>query len=650
MPEVHPNSSTAPAHEAWLQSGLTCLDQAGQVLTINRALLDWLELDAGQITGRDFWATLGERHPHWQEALRELRQRQQPFDRLELADAGHEATRWFRLEVSQVNGHAFVRLDSSLPPVAAWSELGWNEPLRSEEAQRQMFLRLTRAEAQLSHLARRWPGVIFSQRTDLSFQFISDRIEEWTGISSAEWQRDPKYFHAVIHECDVAEIEQQLKHTAQSSCANVASFRIRHIKTGRVTYVREHREALFTGSGLLLGYEGIWVDVTRQTIAEKRLTNASWMETLAALTAGLAHDFSNVIAGVQSLSEAFQSQLPADHEFQEGLGLIRQNTQNATEIVRRILSLHRGKPGERNYHDLNELLRELVDLVRKTVPRRIQIQVELTEGQLPVYADAVELRQVFVNLVLNAVDAMPNTGRLTLRTSAHPAFPGAPHLTGTVPPGPCVCVQVQDVGTGIPARHLESIFDPFFTTKPANKGSGLGLYNARLFTEKHHGAISVESTLNVGTTFSLWLPQADFTEAETERHKPRRTRHTLLLVGSPDAPLDGKAAALRQHGFYVVTAGSMDAARELLSAPDYEFSAVLAIITSRESAPQALFQFIRDQRLAVRTVLRIRGRNQDEFDAHLLGNADLVVGADTASAEVPAKISSLLENFQEPTP
>lgn len=620
------------------------------MISINQPLLDWLGLSADEIHGHDFWAILNQRHPHWSDTLLELQQRQQPFARVELTDAGNDAARWFTLEVSQVNGHAHVRLDSSLPPVAAWSELGWNEPLRSEAAQRQMFLRLTRAEAQLAHLAHRWPGVIFSQRTDLSFQFVSDRIEEWTGITSAEWLRDPKYFHAVIHECDVAELQQQLRHAAQSSNGNVASFRIRHIKTGRVTYVREHREALFTGSGLLLGYEGIWVDVTRQTIAEKRLANASWMETLAALTAGLAHDFSNVIAGVQSLSEAFQSQLPADHEFQEGLGLIHQNTQNATEIVRRILSLHRGKPGERNYHDLNELLRELVDLVRKTVPRRIQIQVELTAGQVPVYADAVELRQVFVNLVLNAVDAMPNAGRLTLRTTAHAAFPGAPHLTGTVPPGPCVCVQVQDEGTGIPERHLESIFDPFFTTKPANKGSGLGLYNARLFIEKHHGAISVESAVNVGTTFSLWLPQADFTEAEAERHQPRRTRHTLLLLGSPDAPLDVKAATLRQHGFYVVTAGSADAARELLSAPDYEFSAVLAVLTSRESPPRALFQFIRDQRLAVRTLLRIRGRNQDEFDAHLLENADLVIGADTASAEVPAKISALLETFHESTP
>ena len=320
-----------------------------------------------------------------------------------------------------------------------------------EAAQPQKDIPLARAEAQLANLVQRWPGVVFSQRPDLSFQFVNDRIYEWTGISVAKWQCEPKWFWEVIHECDHGELQQQLQRSVGTTGGSTAMFRIRHVKTGRVTYVREHREALINPSGLLLGYDGNWVDVSRQTIAEKRLASASWMETLAVLTAGLVHDFSNAIAGVQALSEAFQAQLPKDHPIQEGLGLIKNSTQNAIQIVRRILSLHQGKVGERAYHDLNEL----IELVRITVPRRVEIQVELVPASLPVYADPVELRQVFVNLVLNAIEAMPEHGKLTIRTTHHDQAPPARHLCGTLPVGPCVCLQVRDEGMGIPARHLE---------------------------------------------------------------------------------------------------------------------------------------------------------------------------------------------------
>ena len=121
-----------------------------------------------------------------------------------------------------------------------------------------------------------------------------------------------------------------------------------------------------------------------------------------------------------------------------------------------------------------------------------------------------------INLVLNAIDAMPQTGRLALRTSGFAALPSLEHFQGTLPRLPAARLSVEDSGCGIKPRHLPGIFDAFYTTKPANKGSGLGLYNARLFIEKHRGAITVDSKEGAGSTFHLWLPQADFTEAATE--------------------------------------------------------------------------------------------------------------------------------------
>ena len=310
-----------------------------------------------------------------------------------------------------------------LPPLADLEEAAWDEYLRNESARREMFVRLLRAEAQLKSLSERWPGVIFSQRADFTFRFVTPKIEALTGVSVAEWQSKPHLFWHVVHESDAEELRQQLKHARHSGQAVTCTYRVRHTQTGRVAYVMEHRQPSVSRGGLLLGYEGVWLDVTRQTIAEKRLSSAAWKETLSVLTMGLAHDFSNVMAGIHALSESFLDQVGPAHEFNEGLTLIRSNTQQASQLVHRIINLHQGKTGESNYHNLNEIATDLADLVRKIIPRRMQFVLELGAEALPVYLDAVELRQVVINLVLNAIDAMPETGRLVLRTAAFAKLP-----------------------------------------------------------------------------------------------------------------------------------------------------------------------------------------------------------------------------------
>ena len=203
--------------------------------------------------------------------------------------------------------------------------------------------------------------------------------------------------------------------------------------------------------------------------------------------------------------------------------------------------------------------------------------------------------------------------------------------------------MVSDTGCGIRKENLIKIFDPFFTTKPGNKGSGLGLYNARLFAEKHRGAITVDSRENVGTTFCLWLPRSDFKEADRERQPPPLSRRTLLLIGPSEKCVDDIAIALRQQGHYVVTVTSGENPRELLSSPNYEFSAVIALATSRETVPEKLFRHIHVRKLRVKTILQIIGCDREEFSAESLDHADLVMAAETSAPELLAKVNSLLE-------
>ncbi len=559
VPHPHPHAAALVSIRRWLDTGYATLDSAGNILQLSRPLADWLELSAETLPGKPFWPLLLARFPAAADALREFSQAPAPFAQLSLSSAhaggapAEAARAWFQLERTLHPGGSVVRLNSVLPPARDLADAPWEEHLRNESSRRDLFVRLLRAESQLENLTQRWPGVIFSQSADFTFQFVSPQIAELTGIPAAEWRRRLQPFWQVIHEADARDLQQQCLRAAQTGERVTSTFRVRHVHTGHVTYVLEHRQAIRSTGGLLLGYEGVWLDITRQTIAEQRLASAAWKETLGLITMGLAHDFSNSMAGIQGLSDSFLAGLAADHPFHEGLTLILRNARHATQLVRRIISLHHGKIGEWNYHDLNEIARDNVDLVRLTLPRRIEIRTELAAGQLPVYADAVEFRQVIINLALNAAHAMPEGGTLTFHTSQHDTLPPLAHIQGLRPRLPAVCLTVTDTGCGIKTSHLEAIFKPFFTTSALNQGSGLGLYNARLFVEKHRGMISVESVEGVGTVFRVWLPLPNFYEAETATSggaasapPPPIARRQLVLAG-PAGQLRHRRAPARRR-------------------------------------------------------------------------------------------------------
>jgi hypothetical protein len=368
----------------------------------------------------------------------------------------------------------------------------------------------------------------------------------------------------------------------------------------------------------------------------------SWKENLGTLTMGLAHDFCNIMTGIISLSETYEASLEENSSLRDGLHLIRSTAMQAGQLSNRLRQLHQGSPGERNYHDLNEIVSSLADVLQKVLPRRAKVQTEIAAKQLPIYADAFELRQVIVNLALNAVDAMPNGGKLIFRTSFHEQAPDAANVQGALPKVPTVCLSVADTGMGIPQRMFNSIFDPFFTTKPLGKGSGLGLYNTRLFAEKHGAAISVESKERAGTTFHLWFPMATFTEAETALPAARPTRHTLLTVGPAGAMLNQTVACLRESGFYVAPTSSETEALEILNSPAFHFSALLLLCTNEFREPVGLCDRVFGDMLPLKTICLL-GCNQDEIDADFLRKVDAVIPMQTSSAELISRLKATLD-------
>jgi PAS domain S-box-containing protein len=158
------------------------------------------------------------------------------------------------------------------------------------------------ATSTFEEVIEHWPGVFFRQRPDLSFEYVSPRIANLTGIPAAEWMSSGVRLSGVVHDLDADEFARQIQRASQSDAGCECSFRIRHTISGRVCYVTEYRQAARDAAGQLVGFAGYWNDVTRQTLSERRLATAAWKETLGLLTLGLSHDFNNVLAGTLALT------------------------------------------------------------------------------------------------------------------------------------------------------------------------------------------------------------------------------------------------------------------------------------------------------------------------------------------------------------
>lgn len=348
------------------------------------------------------------------------------------------------------------------------------------------------------------PAFAFCQRPDGRFERIGPEVEALTGVPPERWQTEKDLLTRLAE--DPAALQRQIEASASSREGVVHTLRLRREGDGRLATVMECRRAVLDKAGQVHAFEGYWIDLTRLELAERRLATAAWAQALSPVTMGLAHDFNNALTGILSLSEFFLSQTDAQHPFHEGLGLIKQNTHQAARLAHQLMRIHHDKPGERSCRDLNTLVGDFMDLLRRVVPKRIGLTHQCCATPLPVKVDAVEFQQIVLHLVLNAVAVLPDRGAIHIETSLHASPPNLSHSSGGKLHGAQACLAVSDTGPGIEPAHLPRIFDPFFTTKPPEQASGLGLHLAGQFAGRHGGTISVESELGKGSTFRVWLP------------------------------------------------------------------------------------------------------------------------------------------------
>jgi two-component system NtrC family sensor kinase len=239
-------------------------------------------------------------------------------------------------------------------------------------------------------------------------------------------------------------------------------------------------------------------------LAEAEVARGEKLAAIGQLAAGIAHELNNPLTGVLTFTSLMRQKTPAGSQDAEDLDLVIRETRRCASIIRRLLDFAREKPPEKSEVDINELARETVRFVERSAAlQKVEIAVEADPALPPLHADADLIKQVLMNILVNAQQAIAGAGHITVRTQLHPA-----RKLPLRDPQPVVEIAITDTGCGIARANLQRIFDPFYTSKEVGKGTGLGLSVSYGIIKAHGGDIEVESTEGVGSTFRVFLPVA----------------------------------------------------------------------------------------------------------------------------------------------
>lgn len=331
--------------------------------------------------------------------------------------------------------------------------------------------------------------------------------------------------------------------------------RLRH-RSGDILILLETTNPIRNGDGAIVQYRGILRDVTNQRQLEAQLLTAEKMRSLGLLAGGIAHDFNNLLSGILGFASLLKALFQPDSRHFEYADTIERSARRAAELTEHLLGFAQGGKYETRPMDLNRLIEETINLIRRTFDRAIDIEIELGDDIPTVQADPAQLQRVIVNLCINARDAMPEGGTLHIATAPE-RIDGEAAARESVAAGRYVSLTVRDTGEGIPPDLLKKIFDPFFTTKSKDKGTGLGLSMVYGVVQNHRGFIRVESAVGAGSTFRVFLPVSERRQAEP----PPRPRGelipgdgTILVVDDEEHIRHLLESMLERYGYRVLLA------------------------------------------------------------------------------------------------
>ncbi len=347
----------------------------------------------------------------------------------------------------------------------------------------------------------------------------------------------------------------------------------------------------------------IGTDITEKKKLEEQFLRAQRMEGIGMLAAGIAHDLNNVLVPILMTGPLLRQHLSDPHDLHT-LDNLEKSAGRGAALVRQILSFARGVAGEPQVIQLRHLAQDIVSLITETFPKSIALETDLPADLWTIKANPSQIHQVLLNLCVNARDAMPHGGTLTLRArNLHVDAATAPHGARA---GAYLAITVGDTGTGISAEVLAKIWDPFFTTKPPGEGTGLGLSTTRGIIENLGGFIQVQTAVGRGSTFSLFLPATTATDdrrSSEHPHAPTGEGELVLIVDDEPSVREVAATTLRKFGYRTLTASDGAEGVRTYTARAADIALVITDLNMPELDGLAMARVLRQLNPAVRLIV-----------------------------------------------
>lgn len=367
--------------------------------------------------------------------------------------------------------------------------------------------------------------------------------------------------------------------------------------------------------------DGGWVlllrEVTQQRLVQRQLRTQERLAAVGQLAAGIAHDFNNLMGVIVLHGELLARSSTLDARGQARLTTMIQQAEQATQLVRQILDFGRRSMLEYQALDLYPLVLAELKLMQRLLPEHIAVTAECTADECVVYADSTRIRQILLNLAVNARDAMPEGGRLVLRLDRLALHSEKARPLPNMPLGDWVRLTVSDTGVGIPAENLDRIFEPFFTTKAPGLGTGLGLAQVHGIVAQHGGFIGVTSQVGVGTSFAIYLPllaAAPADDLPAEAAASADGKEEWVLVVEDNEPLRAALVNFLESWHYrtLEAANGVQALVRIAGSPE-PVSLVLSDAVMPQMGGIALLHAMRQRGLQTPMIL-LTGHSLDEAE------------------------------------
>lgn len=417
--------------------------------------------------------------------------------------------------------------------------------------------RSQQSDRQLQRMADTMPQIVWSANPQGVLTYLNRATTEFTGDPDHSIPLTENWLNA-LHPDDRQHCMERWIHCVRSGTDYRIEFRIRR-HDGNYRWHTTSAKPVRHASGRITHWYGTCIDVEDLKRVEADLRQTQRLESLGQLTGGIAHDFNNLLTVIIGNAELLRDQLSDHPALAQQAHLVHRAAQRGANLTQRLLAFARRQSLDAAVVDINALLTDSQLLIERTMGEQIVTSLTPTPDLWLALVDAGQLEDALLNLALNARDAMPDGGWLTLESRNHSATTGESDSHDTLAPGDYVIVSVSDTGVGIAAEDLGRVMEPFFSTKKREKGTGLGLSMVYGFARQSNGRIEIRSVVGAGTTVEIFLPRAADAPTLVRREVPPPTLdtpqgrgQTILMVEDDDLVRGFGANLLRQLGYTVV--------------------------------------------------------------------------------------------------